>query len=174
MSHRTFIVTALAAMFTTAANADAIDPCTLLSDAEMVELGLSKDSMPSRESQPGGVQACKYQFRSAGTASDGMVSIILSQAVPERVLQLRAMQAKAREEGTPTQQQARGEYFEDRVMCKVVLASQQEVSQCIGASEQSVVALAVSRPNLTNGVTYPASQLRIIATLVSRVASRGG
>ena len=174
MNRRTFIITALAAVFATAARADAIDPCSLLSDAEMVELGLPKDSVPSRESQPGGVQACKYQFRSAGTASDGMVSIILSQSVPERVLQLRAMQAKAREESTPTQQQARGEYFEDRVMCKVVLASNQETSQCLGTSEQSVVALAVSRPNLTHEVTYPASQLRIVITLVSRVASRGG
>jgi hypothetical protein len=174
MSRRAFIIASLAAAFTTAANADAIDPCSLLSAAEMVELGLSKDSVPSRESQPGGVQACKYQFGSAGTASDGMVSIILSQAVPERVLQLRAMQAKAREEDSPTQQQARGEYFEDRVMCKVVLASRQETSQCMGASDQSVVALAVSRPNLSNKVTYPASQLRIMATLVSRVASRGG
>lgn len=103
-----------------------------------------------------------------------MVSIIVSQGVPERVLQLRGLQAKAREEGTSAQQQARGEYFEGKVMCKVVLASQQEISQCIGASEQSVVALAVSRPNLTKEVTYPTLQLRIIATLVSRVTSRGG
>jgi len=168
------IITALAAVFATAASADAIDACSLLSDAEMVELGLPKDSVPSRESQPGGVQACKYRFRAPGAASDGMVSIMLSQAVPERALQLRGLQAKAREEGTPAQQQARGEYFEGNVMCKVVLASQQETSQCIGASEQSVVALAVSRPNLTNEITYPASQLRIVATLVSRVTSRGG
>jgi len=139
----------------------------------MVELGLPKDSVPSRESQPGGVQACKYQFRTPGAASDGVVSIILSQAVPERVFQLRGLQAKAREESTPAQQ-ARGEYFEGMVMCKVVLASQQETSQCIGTSEQSVVALAVSRPNLANEVTYPASQLRITAALVSRVTSRGG
>jgi len=174
MSRHALAITVLAAMLTTAASADAIDPCSLLSDAEMVELGLPKDSVSSRESQPGGVQACKYQFRTPGTTSDGMVSIILSQAVPERVLQLRGMQAKTREESTPAQQQARGEYFEGKVMCKVVLGSQQETSQCIGASEQSVVALAVSRPNLSNGVTYPASQLRIIATLVARVASRGG
>ena len=173
MNRRTFIITALAAVFATAASADAIDPCSLLSDAEMVELGLSKDSVPSRESQPGGAQACKYQIRS-GAASDGTVSIILSQAVPERVLQLLALQAKVRAESTPTQQQARGEYFEDKVMCKVVLASEQETSQCLGASKQSVVALAVSRPTLTHEVTYPASQLRIMATLVSRVASRGG
>ena len=174
MSRRAFIIATLAAAFATAATAQAIDPCSLLSDAEMVELGLSKDSVPSRESQPSGVQACKYQIRSAGTGSDGMVSIILSQAVPERAVQLRALQARAREESTPTQQQARGEYFEDRVMCKVVLASQQETSQCIGTSAQSVVALAVSRPNLASEVTYPASQLRIIANLVARVTSRGG
>ena len=102
-----------------------------------------------------------------------MVSIILSQAVPERVLQLRGLQAMAREERTPAQQ-ARGEYFEGQVMCKVALVSQQETSQCIGTSAQSVVALAVSRPNLASEVTYPASQLRIIASLVSRVTSRGG
>src|ERR1041385_690437 len=136
MSRHAFVIATLAA-FTTAAHADAIDPCLLLSNAERVELGLSKDSVPARESQPGGVQACTYQFRSAGTASNGKVSIILSQAVPERVLQLRALQAKAREESTPAQQQARGEYFEDRVMCKVILTPQLETSQCIGASEQS-------------------------------------
>lgn len=174
MSRHALVVTVLSAMFATAANADAIDPCSLLSDPEMVELGISQNSMPSHESQPGGVQACKYRFRTAGAASDGTASIILSQAVPERALQLRGLQAKAREEGTPAQQQARGEYFEGNVMCKVVLTSQQETSQCIGASEQSVVALAVSRPNLTNKVTYPASQLRITATLVARVTSKGG
>ena len=174
MRHRAFVIATLAAAFASAAHADAIDPCSLISDTEMLELGLPKDAVPSHESQPGGVQACKYPFRSAGAASDGMVSIIVSQAVPERVVQLRALQAKAREEGTPALQQARGEYFEDGVMCKVVLASRQETSQCIGATEQSVVALAVSRPSLGNQVAYPASQLRIIALLVSRVASRGG
>ena len=174
MSRRAIIITAFAAAFASAASADPIDPCSLLSEAERVELGLSKDAVPSRESQPGGVQACKYQIRSAGGTPDGMVSIILSQAVPERVLQLRAMQAKAREESTPEQQQAHGEYSEGKVMCKVVSASRQETSQCLGTSEQSVVALAVSRPNITDKVTYPASQLRIIATLVSRVTSRGG
>lgn len=165
MNRRALITTALMAVFATAANADAIDPCSLLSSADMAELGLSKESVPSHEAQPGGVQACKY---------DGRVQIILSQAVPDRVLQLRAMQAKAREEGTPAQRQARGEYFDNNVMCKVVVASRRETSQCLGSSEQSVVGLAASRPDLANEVTYPASQLRIIATLVSRVTSRGG
>jgi len=174
VSHRAFVIAMLATGFTTAANADAIDPCSLLSDAEMIELGLSKDSVPSRESQPGGVQACKYQFRPAVAESHGTVSIILSQAVPERALQLRALQAKAREEGTPAQRQARGEYLEDGVMCKVVLASRQETSQCIGASEQSVVALTVSRQSVGDAVTYPASQLRIMATMVSRLTAKGG
>ena len=174
MSRHAFGVKVLAATLATTASAYAIDPCTLLSDAEMVELGVPKDSVPSRESQPGGVQACKYQFRTPGASSDAMVSIILSQAVPERVVQLRALQAKAQEEGTPAQRQARGEYFEGEVMCKVAMASHQETSQCIGTSEQSVVALAVSRPSLANEVTHPATQLRIVATLTSRVRSRGG
>ena len=174
MSCRTLAIAVLAATFAPAASADTIDPCSLLSDADKVELGVPKDSIPSREAPPGGVQACKYLFRTPGAGADGMVSILLSQAVPERVLQLRSLQAKAREEGTPAQQQARGEYFEGEVMCKVILASQQETSQCIGVSEQSVVALAVSRPNHTKEVTYPALQLRIIAALVSRVTSRGG
>ena len=174
MNRHAFAAMVLAAMLAPAAHAEPIDPCSLLSDAEMVELGVPKDSVPLRESQPGGVQACTYQFRTPDAASDGMVSIVLSQAVPDRVLQLRGLQAKARGEGTPAQQQARGEYFEGNVMCKVVLASQREMSQCVGASEQSVVALAVSRPNLANDVTYPASQLRIVGALVSRVISRGG
>ena len=174
MIHRAFIITALAAAFTTAARAEPVDACSLLAEADMVELGLSKDSVPSRESQPGGIQACKYQLRSAGNASDGTVSIILSKGVPERVRQLRALQAKAQEENTPAQLQARGEYYEGKVVCKVVSAPQQETSQCLGASEQSVVALAVSRPSLGNKAIYPASQLRIMATLVSRVASSGG
>jgi len=168
------VVAVLAALFATAARADGIDPCSLLSEAELAELGLPEDSVPSHESQPGAVQACKYRFRTAGAASDGTVSVIVSQGVPDRALQLRGLQAKAREEGTPAQQQARGEYFDGNVMCKVILASQQETSQCIGASEQSVVALSLSRPNLANQVTYPASQLRITAALVSRVTSKGG
>jgi hypothetical protein len=84
------------------------------------------------------------------------------------------LQAKVQEENSQTQLLARGEYFQDKVMCKVVSVSQQETSQCIGSSEQSVVALVVSRPSLSNAVTYPALQLQIIAALVSRVASRGG
>ena len=172
MIWRVFFAATLAA-FATAANADAIDPCSLLSDVERVELGLSTDSEPSRESQPGGVQACKYQLHAADASSSGVVSIILSQGVPDRVLQLRAMQAAARQTGTPAQQQARGDYFKDDVMCKVLLASRRETSQCIGASGQSVVALAISRPAVDSTVIYPASQLRIIANMVARVASKG-
>ena len=174
MSNHSVFITAFAVAFTTTASAEPIDPCSLLSDAEQIELGVPKNFVPSRESQPSGVQACKCQTRRSGTTSEGTASIILSQAVPERARQLRAMQAKVREESTPAQQQARGEYFEDKVMCKVASASQQETSQCIGASEQSVVALVVSRPNFTDTVTYPASQLRIIGNLVSRVAQKDG
>ncbi len=174
MRHRAFILAAIAAASATTASAQPIDPCSLLSEADLIELGLSKDAVPAHESQPGGVQACRYQFRSAGANSVGTVSVILSQAVPERAMQLRALQAKAREENTPAQLQARNEYADDKATCKVVSVARQETSQCIGATEQSVVALAVSRPNLADKVAYPAAQLRIIATLVSRVGLKGG
>jgi hypothetical protein len=169
-----FILAGVTAAFASAACAEPIDPCSLLGEAEMVELGLPKESAASRESQPGGIQACKYQLASAPNGTTGVVSVIVSQAVPERVLQLRALQAKAQNESTPAQLQARGEYHQGQVMCKVVSASQQETSQCLGSTDQSVVALAVSRPNPGDKVTYPASQLRIIAELVSRVMLKGG
>ena len=174
MSHRKFMIATFAAALTAAANAEPIDACSLLSEADMVELGLSKDAVPSRASQPGGVEACSYRLPSSGNASSGMASVILSQGVPERALQLRALQAKAQSENTPAQLQARGEYYEGNVMCKLVLASQQETSQCLGASDQSVVALAVTRPNLGSKVAFSAAQLRITAALVARVVSRGG
>lgn len=167
MSLRAFAAAALAAAITTAAGADAIDPCSLVTDDELVELGLPNGSLPSRESQPGDVQACRYRSP-ASAVSDVTVSIMLSQAAPERALQFRVLQAKAREEGTPAQQQARGEFFEGDVLCKLVSASGQETSQCMGASERSVVALAVSRPNRAHELAYPASQLRIMGILVSR------
>jgi len=174
VSRPAFIAAVLSVALAAAAHADAIDPCSLLSDADKAELGVPKDSAPSRQSQPGGVQACKYRFEPADAAPGSVVSIILSQQVPERVLQLRAMQTQAREQGTPAQQQARGDYFEDGVMCKVVLSLRQETSQCIGASEQSVVALTVSRPSSGDKAAYPALQLRIISALVARVGSKGG
>jgi len=173
-SRPAFVVMALAATLATAARADSIDPCSLLSESDRAELGVPKDAVPSHEAQPGGVQACRYPLPSGSTAPDGTVAVILSQGVPERALQLRALQAKAREEGAPAQQQARGEYFEGEVMCKVASSPSQQISQCLGASEQSVVGLAVTRPNATVQATYPGSQLRITATLVSRVASKGG
>ena len=167
MSHAAIIATALAAAFAVAAHADPIDPCSLLTPAEMAELGLPKDAGPSRELQPGGVRACKYQ-------PAGSVSVVLSQAAPERVFLLRAMQAKARQDFSTEQLQARGEYFQDGVMCKVASAGGREISQCIGASGLSVIALTASRPDGTGKAAYPSSQLRIIATLVARVASQGG
>ena len=104
----------------------------------------------------------------------GTVSIILSSAAPDRVLQFRALLAKAVGENTPAQLEARGEYYSGGVMCKVVSAHQRETSQCLGATEKSIVALALSRPTTENKVAYPAAQLRLTATLVSRVAARGG
>ena len=174
MSRHALAISILAAMLAPAAHADTIDACSLLSETELVELGLPKDSVASRESQPGGVRACHYRFRPPGADSDATVSIILSQSVPERALQLRALQAKVLEESTAAQRQARGEYVEGPVMCKVVSVPPQEVSQCVGATEQSVVALAWSRTRPADAAVNPATPLRIVAALLSRVKSQGG
>lgn len=162
----------LAAVFATASNAQTINPCSLLSGADMAELDVPANVMPSHEDQSGGVQSCKYQV--PGTPATGAVSIILSTAAPDRALQVRALLAKALAENTPAQLEARGEFFAGNVMCKVVSESQLETSHCLGATEQSVVGMTLFRPNLDNNVTYPTSQLRLIATLVSRVGARGG
>lgn len=154
----------------TAALADPIDPCSLLTSIEMEELGIPKGATPSRELQPGGVQACRYE----GVSTGSTVSVIISQGVPDRARQLRAMQGLAQREGTAEQLSARGEYFQGNVMCKVVVTSETEKSQCLGATEQSVIGLSVSRAGESKQVTSPALQLRIIGTLVSRVASSGG
>ncbi len=138
----------------------------------MIEVGLPGSTPPSHENQPGGVQACKYQVQRSPAGIT--VSIILSEAVPERVLQLRALRAKALGENTSAQLEAHGEYYRENVMCKVVSASRLETSQCLGTTEQSIVALVLVRPNQANVPVYPASQLRLTATLVSRVAARGG
>ena len=163
----------LVAAAATALHAEPIDPCALLTETEMTELGMPTGTSPSRESQPGGVQYCKYRVQTASD-HDSTVSIILSFAVPDRVLQLRALQAKALSENTSAQLQARGEYYADGVMCKVVYGSQVETDQCIGSTEGSIVGLALVRPNLENKVAYPAPQLKLIAALVSLVGARGG
>jgi hypothetical protein len=163
----------LVAAATTALHAEPIDPCSLLTETELIELGLPTGVTPSRESQPGGVQYCKYRVQTA-SGHDNTVSIILSRAVPDRVLQLRALQARAIGENTLAELQARGEYYAEGVMCKVVSASQLETDQCIGSTDASIVGLALIHPNLENKVAYPSPQLKLIAALVSRVGARGG
>ena len=167
------IVAVVAAASSAGVNAEPLDPCSLLYGPDRIELGIPADLVPSRESQPGGVQACKYQTQESPMPT-GTVSIILSSAAPDRVLQFRALLAKALGENTPAQLEARGEYYAGDVMCKVVSAAQRETSQCLGATETSIVALALSRPNTENKVAYPAAQLRLTATVVSRIAARGG
>jgi len=167
------IVSVVAVISSAGANAEPLDPCSLLSGTERVELGMAADLVPSHENQPGGVQACKYQAPESPMTT-GAVSIILSSAAPDRVLQFRALLAKTLGENTPAQLEARGEYYSGDVMCKVVSAAQRETSQCLGATEASIVAVAVSRPSTANKVAYPAAQLRLTTSLVSRVAARGG
>jgi hypothetical protein len=171
--NRSVLVTLIAATVATAASAEPIDPCSLLSAADKAELGIPADVMPTLERQPGAVQMCRYQLRGT-SARTNVVSVIVSADVPDRVLQLRAMIAKALSERSRAQLEARGEYYAGSVMCKVVATSELETSQCLGAAEQTIVAFSLTRPNPENGVKYPEQQLRLEAALVSRASARGG
>jgi hypothetical protein len=166
------IVAFIAAVSSAGSTAGPLDPCSLLSSTDKIELGLPADLGGTHEDQPGGVQACKYQTPDS-PVSTRTASIILSSAAQDRVFQFRALLAKAVAENTQAQLETRGEYYAGGVMCKVVLAAQRETSQCMGATEKSIVALALSRPNAESKVAHPAAQLRLTATLVSRVAARG-
>jgi hypothetical protein len=163
----------LTAVSTIISAAEPIEPCSLLSAADLAELGVPAGAMRSTEKQQGGVLYCKYQVPGTST-SVSYASVIVSTAVPDRALQVRAMLNKALSEDSPAQLEARGEYFAPNATCKVVLVSQVETSQCLGATEQSVVGLTLVRTNRENKVSYPALQLRFISKLVSSVGERGG
>jgi hypothetical protein len=164
---------ALLAAASTTSGAEAIDACSLLSGADLAELGVPADAVRSLEKQQGGVQYCRYQVPGIPNGNNS-ASVILSSAVPDRVLQVQAMRRKAVSESTPAQLQARGEFFALNATCKVVAVAQVETSQCLGTTEQSVVGLTLTRATVENKVLYPALQLRFISKLVSRVAERGG
>jgi len=166
-----------AALLTTASAiafaVDPIEPCSLLSAADLAELGVLADAVRSVDKQQGGVLYCKYQVPGA-SSSVSSASLILSTAVPDRALQVRAMLNKALRENSPAQLEARGEYFAPSATCKVVSVSHVETSQCLGTTEQSVVGLTLTRVNQEDKVAYPALQLRFISKLVSSVGERGG
>ena len=165
----TLLATAPAIVFAAAP----IEPCSLLSAADLAELGVPADAVRSMQRQQGGVLYCRYQAPGTPT-SVSSATVILSTAVPDRALQVRAMLSKALSENSPTQLEARGEYFASNATCKVVSVSRVETSQCLGATQQSVVGLTLTRVNKEDKVSYPTLQLRLISKLVSSVGDRGG
>lgn len=171
MRYRLLLV--LLATASAASGAEPIDPCALLSGADLAELGVPADAARSREEQQGGVRYCRYQVPGTPNANNP-ATVIVSSGVPDRVRQVQAMVQKAMSDSTAAQQQARGEFFAANATCKVVAVSQVETSQCLGTTEQSVVGLTLTRANAQNDVSYPTLQLRFIAKLVSAVAAKGG
>ncbi|MBS0508110.1 MAG: hypothetical protein JSR53_12075 [Proteobacteria bacterium] len=172
MPVRVFIALAIAAS-AAAAGAEPMGACSLLAPDDLAELGVPADAVPTLETQQGGVQYCKYHAPGA-SAGEAVATVILSTWVPDRVLQVRAMLSHSRNESTPAQREARGEFLADGATCKVVTVSQVETSQCLGTTEQSVVGLSLTRRNVDNKVAPPALQLRVISRLLSRVGERGG
>jgi hypothetical protein len=166
------LATLLATASAIASAAEPIEPCSLLSAADLAELGVPTDAVRS-EQQQGGARYCNYRVPGTPTGVSS-ASVILSTAVPDRALQVHAMLNKALSEASPAQLAARGEYLTPSTTCKVVSVAQVESSQCLAATEQSVVGLTLVRTNGQNEISYPTLQLRFISKLLSSVAERGG
>ena len=172
MRHR--LLAALLATASSVASAEPIDACSLLSVADLAELGVPSEAIGSLEQQQqGGVEYCRYLVPGVPAANSPAV-IIWSRAVPDRVLQVKAMMAQAASQGSSAQLAARGEFIAANATCKVVAASQVETSQCLGTTEQSVVGLTLRRGIQGNKAAYPALQLRFVAKLVANAAAGGG
>src|SRR5262249_9572353 len=92
----------------------------------------------------------------------------------ERILEFRALMQKAQSENTADQLRGRGEFYSGPFMCKVQLMSPAELSQCIGATEASMVTLAVSRGVAGQPVAFPSLQRDLISEITARVRARGG
>ena len=172
MRHR--LLAALLATASTVATAEPIDACSLLSVADLAELGVPANAIGSLELQPqGSVEYCRYLVP-GGPATDSPATVIWSRAVPERVLQLRMLMTRAASQSSPEQLAARGEFIAERTTCKIMVAAQVETSQCLGATEQSVVGLTLRRAAQGGKPAYPALQLRFVAKLVANAAAGGG
>lgn len=150
-----------------------LTPCLLLSQNDIDALGMTSASAAIRVAQAGGIQACTYRSSIAEVESANVVTAILSQTVPDRAMQFRALQEKAKNEVTLAQQQERGEYFGIDGMCKVSDPTHNPTIQCLGASNSSVVALTVTGQQPAITITYPALYLKIISDLVGRLHAAG-
>ena len=172
MRHR--LLAALLATASAAATAEPIDACSLLSVADLAELGVPSNAIGSLELQPqGSVEYCRYLMPGV-PAADSPAMVIWSRAVPERVLQLSMMMTRAASQSSPEQLAARGEFIADKTTCKVVVAAQVETSQCLGATGQSVVGLTLRRSVQAGKPAYPTLQLRFAAKLVANAVAGGG
>jgi hypothetical protein len=165
----------IACMSTSAAELP--EPCGLLSPADLSALGVPNEAKPSSEKRDSGrYLACKYAIAEGQTPSEHATSatVMLSAMPVDRIRELRAFFAKALSENTESELQAKGEYYLESVMCKVVIAAAVETSQCVGATETTAVGLLLSHPASSGKISYPSLQLRIISELASRVRQRGG
>ena len=154
------------------------DPCGLLSPNELSELGLTDKAIGAVDSRDGGrLLICKFLARPEDTAGPGGISItvMVSAAGGDRVLQFDALVAKARSENTPSALSARGEYYAESgsAMCKVTVAAAVETSQCLGATGTTVIALAVERPAPDGRTADPTVPLKLISEMAARVRQAG-
>ena len=99
---------------------------------------------------------------------------MVAAAGQDRLRELKALFAKAVSENSASALQERGEFYLGSVMCKVQVLSGREVSHCLGAARENVVALSIFRSATGDKPSYPEVQLRLETELASRVQERGG
>lgn len=156
--------------------ADDIDPCQLLTRAELAEIGIGAEVVGAPEKQgTGNVSACRYATTpSSASVQPVIATVILSAAGRERVAELGAMIAKATADSSAVELKARGEFYQGSNMCRVRSAAAVETSQCVAATDRTIVAFSWGRTAPSAEVTEPALQLRVLAGLVSKVKAKGG
>jgi hypothetical protein len=175
-----------------ASAADLPDPCALLAPDELSALGMPKGAVAGPDSKEDGrFLICNYRpadqkadpspAAESSSITSPSVVVMIASAGNDRVLQLRAMIAKARGENSPAQLQARGEYYADTTssansvpMCKVQIEGGVEASRCLSATDTNIVTLIVGRRAPEGGALDPSRQLRLISELAARVRAKGG
>jgi len=158
-----------------AAHAEVPSSCGLLRPAELADLGVPASVRPTETRDPPNIAACTYRAETTGAEpSITVVTVTVSTPGRERILEFDAMLRKATGENSAEQLRARGEFYGERAMCKVELRAPAELSRCVGVTDGSVVALALSRSVTGQEVAYPRLQLTLVGQLLDRVRTRGG
>jgi hypothetical protein len=172
---RRLAAASIALLCAAAARADVPSSCGLLRAPELAELGVPASVRPTETRDLPNLAACTYRAETGGSEpSITVVTVTVSTPGRDRIAEFDAMVRKATGESSGEQLRARGEFYGERAMCRVELRQPAELSRCVGVTDASVVAFALSRSVAGQDVAYPKLQLALVAQLLERVRARGG